>query len=442
MIDLLAARSQMAISLGFHIVFACIGMAMPFFMAVAHFKYLKTRDRLYLHLTKVWMRGVAIFFAMGAVSGTVLAFELGLLFPHFMEKAGPVIGLPFAWEGTAFFLEAIALGLYLYGWDKINQWVHWTAGLLMGLFGVASAFFVICANGWMNSPTGFQIVEGRWTDIDPISAMFNPAALQQGIHMAIAAFAATGFAVAGLHAFLLFRQPQGRLHSAALRIALLFGAVAALLQPVSGDFSSKMVAQTQPEKFAAMEALFETTRSAPLLIGGIPLESERKVILGLHIPGLLSFLTKGDFDAEVTGLSAFPPEDWPPVLVVHSAFQVMVGIGFLLAGMSLLYLFIRWKRDPVLDHPYFLILLIACTPLGFVAVEAGWVVTEVGRQPWVVYKILRVSEAVTPMPGLIVPLLLFTGLYLALTGVGAWLMARQIKAIRGLAIDAQEAGDA
>lgn len=442
MLNLLAARTQMAVSLGFHIVFACIGMAMPFFMAAAHYKYLKTLDRLYLNLTKVWMRGVAIFFAVGAVSGTVLAFELGLLFPHFMEKAGPVIGLPFAWEGTAFFLEAIALGLYLYGWNRINRWVHWCCGILMGVFGVASAFFVVCANGWMNSPAGFDVVDGQWVNIDPVAAMFNAAALQQGLHMVIAAFAATGFAVAGLHGFLLFRQRQNRFHSAALRIALLFGAVAALLQPISGDFSSKMVAEQQPEKFAAMEALFETTKGAPLLIGGIPLEEERKVILGLHIPGLLSFLAKGDFDAEVQGLGDFPKENWPPVLVVHTAFQVMVGIGFLLAGMALMGLFILWKRDSVLDHPYFLLLLIACTPLGFIAIEAGWVVTEVGRQPWVVYKILRVSETVTPMPGLTVSLLLFTGLYLALSAVGAWLMARQIKAIRGLSAEPPEGGDA
>lgn len=432
MVDLLAARSQMAISLGFHIIFACIGMAMPFFMSVAHWKYLKTRDKLYLNLTKVWMRGVAIFFAMGAVSGTALAFELGLLFPHFMEQAGPVIGLPFAWEGTAFFLEAIALGLYLYGWNRINQWIHWAAGLSMGIFGVLSALFVICANGWMNSPAGFDIVNGKWVNIDPVAAMFNPASLQQGIHMTIAAFAATGFAVAGLHAFLLFRERQDRLHAAAVRIALLFGAAAALLQPISGDLSAKMIAELQPEKFAAMESHFKTEKNASLLIGGIPIEDERKVILGLHIPGMLSFLAHGDFDSEVTGLEEFPEEDWPPVLVVHAAFQTMVGIGFLLVGLSLLYLLIRWKREHLLDHPWFLLLLVACTPLGFIAVEAGWVVTEVGRQPWVIYKVLRVSDAVTPMPGLWIPLLLFTGIYAALTAVGAWLMARQIKSVRGL----------
>jgi len=398
----------------------------------------RTRDRLYLNLTKSWMRGVAIFFAMGAVSGTALAFELGLLFPHFMEKAGPVIGLPFAWEGTAFFLEAIALALYLYGWNRLNQWVHWSAGLAMGCFGVISGLFVICANGWMNSPTGFQIREGAWVLLDPVAAMFNAAALNEGVHMTIAAFAATGFAVAGLHAFLLFWERQNRFHATALRIALTFGACAALLQPISGDFSSKGVAQRQPEKFAAMEALFETTRAAPLLIGGLPLEDERRVILGLHVPGLLSFMAHGDFDAEVTGLNAFPEDQWPPVAVVHVAFQIMVGIGFLLVVVSLFYFYVRWKRGALLDHPFFLLLLIACTPLGFVAVEAGWVVTEVGRQPWIVYHVLKVSETVTPMPGLIVPLLLFTGMYTALAFVGAWLLTRQAKAVRGLTATARE----
>ncbi len=441
MMDLLAARTQMAVSLGFHIIFACIGMTMPFLMAVAHWRWLRTRDRLYLHLTKTWMRGVAIFFAMGAVSGTVLAFELGLLFPYFMEKAGPVIGLPFAWEGTAFFLEAIALGLYLYGWDRINQWVHWAAGLSMGLFGVASAGFVLCANGWMNSPTGFRVEDGEWVDVDPVAAMFNPGALHEILHMSLAAFVATGFAVAGLHALLVLRERQKRLHRAALRIALAFGACAALLQPISGDFSSKDVARRQPEKFAAMEALFETTRGAPLLIGGIPLEKERRVILGLHLPGWLSFLAHGDFEAEVTGLDRFPENQWPPVLVVHAGFQIMVGIGFLLLAVSVLYGFLRWKRPDGIGHPLFLRLLVLCGPLGFVAVEAGWVVTEVGRQPWIVYHVMPVAGTVTPMPGLVVPLLVFSGIYAALTLVGGWLMVRQIKSLRGLTLPETEAGE-
>jgi len=289
MTDLLAARLQMAFSLGFHIIFACIGMVMPFLMAMAHWYWLKTRNKVYLSLTKSWMRGVAIFFAIGAVSGTTLAFELGLLFPKFMEHAGPIIGIAFAWEGTFFFLEAVALGMFIYGWNRINKWVHWVSGLIVGISGVFSGLFVICANGWMNYPTGFDWVNGKAENIDSIAAMFNPVAIQQGIHMIIAAFIAIGFFVAGIHAVLILKEPNNTLHKAAFRIALTFGAIAILVQPISGDLISKQVAKFQPAKFAAMESLFKTTKGAPLLIGGIPLEDREEVILGIHIPKALSF---------------------------------------------------------------------------------------------------------------------------------------------------------
>jgi len=431
MTDLLAARTQMAVSLGFHIIFACIGMAMPFFMAVAHWKWLRTRNKIYLHLTQSWMRGVAILFAIGAVSGTVLAFELGLLFPEFMKHAGPIIGLPFAWEGTAFFLEAIALGLFLYGWNRIKQWVHWASGLMVGICGVASGLFVVCANGWMNHPTGFDWVNGEAINIDPIKAMFNSAALNEGIHMTLAAFVATGFAVAGIHAFLMLKDRNNVFHAAALKIALTFGATAALLQPLSGHFSAAEIASRQPEKFAAMESLFETTRGAPLLIGGIPSEKDKTVRFAIQIPKGLSFLAHGDFNAEVLGLDAFPPDETPPVLVTHMAFQVMTGIGFYLAALSLLCLFLIIKKNPLLLHSVLLRVLAGSVPLGFIAIEAGWIVTEVGRQPWIIYRVMKVSEAVSPMPGLIIPLILITLLYVFLAFVAAWLLRRQIKAIKG-----------
>ena len=242
MTDLLAARTQMAVSLGFHIIFATIGIAMPFLMSVAHWKYLKTKEKVYLDLTKAWSRGVAIFFATGAVSGTVLSFELGLLWPKFMIHAGPVIGMPFSWEGTAFFLEAIALGIFLYGWDRLAPWVHWASGLVVGISGVLSAFFVVCANAWMNSPQGFKWIDSRAVDIDPWKAMFNPMSLPQGLHMVIAAFCATGFAVAGIHALGLLKNPRSQLHRKALVIALIIGSIAALLQPLQGDRLAKKTA--------------------------------------------------------------------------------------------------------------------------------------------------------------------------------------------------------
>jgi len=430
MIDLLAARSQMAVSLGFHIIFACIGIAMPFFMAVAHWKWLRTGQQVYLELTRAWLKGVAIFFAIGAVSGTVLSFELGLLFPKFMEVAGPIIGLPFSLEGVAFFLEAIALGFFIYGWNTINRWVHWASGVIMGIAGAVSGLIVICANGWMNSPAGFDWVDNQAINIDPFAAMLNNASLHQGIHMTIAAFAATGFAVAGIHAFLLLKNKNIPFHQAAVKIALIFGATASLLQPISGDFISRHLTEHQPEKAAAMHAQFKTQKGAPLLIGGIPLEKEKTVKFGIYIPGMLSLLAHHDFNAEVTGLDAFPEENHPPVAVVHFAFQTMVGIGIFLVGLSALYFLFVIKKPHLVFHSLYLKCLVFAIPLGFIAVQAGWVVTEVGRQPWIIYRIMKVSEAVTPMPGLIIPFLLFTGIYILLSFVAVWLLLRQIKAVK------------
>ncbi|MBU1822174.1 MAG: cytochrome ubiquinol oxidase subunit I, partial [Bacteroidetes bacterium] len=233
--DLLAARLQMALSLGFHIIFACIGMTMPVLMAFSEWRWLRTGRQEYLDLAKAWSRGVAMFFAVGAVSGTVLSFELGLLFPGFMRHAGAIIGMPFSWEGTAFFVEAIALGVFLYGWDRLNKWVHWASGVVVGISGILSGIFVVSANAWMNSPAGFTWQNGQAENIDPVAAMFNDAWLSQALHMTLAAFVATAFAVAGVHAFLLLRSPGNVFHRTAVRMALSFGAVAALLQPLSGD---------------------------------------------------------------------------------------------------------------------------------------------------------------------------------------------------------------
>jgi cytochrome d ubiquinol oxidase subunit I len=427
--DLVAARLQMAISLGFHIIFACIGMVMPFLMAFSHWKWLRTHQSVYLDLTKAWSKGVAIFFATGAVSGTVLSFELGLLWPKFMEHAGPIFGMPFSWEGTAFFLEAIAIGLFLYGWKRINKWVHWATGVFVGISGVASGIFVVAANAWMNSPSGFEWVNGQAINIDPVAAMFNDAWFSQALHMTLAAFVSTSFAVAGIHALLLLKHPKHPLHLRAMKIALTFGAITALLQPLSGDISAKDVAQRQPAKLAAMEALFHTSQPADLVIGGLPDVDKQQVDYAIHLPGLLGFLAHGDFNAEVKGLDTIPRDEWPPVVIVHLAFQVMVGAGMLLMLTGLIFLFLQWKRTHLLTHKNFLSLVALATPLGFIAVEAGWVVTEVGRQPWIMYGIMRTADSITPMNGLVYPMVTFTILYLILAILVTWLMVRQIRVL-------------
>lgn len=427
--DLLAGRLQMAVSLGFHIVFACIGMVMPFFMAAAHYRYITTKEEKYKILTKSWAKGVAIFFAVGAVSGTMLSFELGMLWPNFMLHAGPIIGMPFSLEGTAFFIEAIALGLFLYGWSYLPEKIHFTTGIIVGFSGLASGILVIAANSWMNSPAGFEWVNGEAINIDPIAAMLNDAWLSQSIHMIIAAFVATGFAVAGVHALQLLRSPRHPLHLSAMKIALAFGGIAALIQPLSGDFSAKDVAERQPAKLAAMEALFETTKDAPLIIGGIPDEETGTVNFALHIPYGLSFLAFGNLHAEVKGLNEFPKSEWPPVLITHFAFQVMVGLGTILLLISLVYFYAKWKRPHWIFSKWFLRILVVAIPFGFIAVEAGWTVTEVGRQPWIIYEVMKTSEALTTMPGLFYTFLFTTSIYLLLTVIVYWLMARQIKVV-------------
>lgn len=421
--DLLAARLTMAISLGFHIIFASISMVLPFLMVGAYRKYLKTSDKDYLHLTRFWLRGTAILFAIGAVSGTILSFELGLLWPGFMEHAGPIIGMPFSLEGAAFFIEAIAIGLFIYGWGKLPDKVHLGFGFLVGVSGVLSGVLVVSANGWMNSPSGFEYVNGAFVNIDPVKAMFNDAWLSQALHMIMAAFMATCFGVAGVHAWLLRKHPEAALHQKALKLAVVPACIAALLMPISGDFSAKSVAERQPLKLAAMEAHFHTEPYADLIVGGIPDMDDKRVDYALKIPGALSFLATGSFSEPVQGLLDFPEEEWPPVPVTHAAFQVMVGIGMVLAAFSLKLLW-DLKRSRLMSSVN-LLGLIGASPLGFIAIEAGWIVTEVGRQPWIIYNVMKTADAVTPVPNQAIVFYAVTVMYVVLSFTVIWLMKRQ-----------------
>ena len=426
MTNLLAARSLMAISLGFHIVFAAVGIAMPLLMVIAEGRWLRTRDAVCLELTRRWARGTAIMFAVGAVSGTVLSFELGLLWPFFMAYAGPIVGMPFSLEGFAFFLEAIALGVYLYGWNRVPPFAHWISGVVVAVSGAISGVFVVTANAWMNSPAGFRIVDGRPVDIDPVAAMLNPAALSQTLHMTIAAYLAVGFAAAAIHAYMLLREPGNLFHRRAFSIAFSMAAAAAVLQPLSGDLSAKHLAHYQPVKLAAMEGQFETQRGAPLRIGGWPDEKAGVTRWAIEIPGGLSFLAFSDPRAEVTGLKSVPREDRPPVAVTHLSFQIMVACGVAMLAVALMGAFLAWRRRRLPLDPGFLRLVVLCGPLGFLAIETGWTVTEVGRQPWVIYGVMRTAEAVTPMPWLAAPLIAISMLYLLLGTMVLFLLRRQV----------------
>src|SRR5512133_498864 len=335
MSDLLAARWLFGLSLAFHIVFAAVGVAMPLFMVLAEWRWRRTGSAAHLELARRWAKGTAILFAVGAVSGTVISFELGLLWPRFMAFAGPIIGMPFSLEGFAFFAEAIFLGIYLYGWGRVGPRLHLASGVVVAASGAASAFFVTLANAWMNVPAGFALRAGAPADIRPFAAMFPPGWAHEVVHVLLSSYAATGLAVAGIHAALLLRSPTSAFHRAALGIALAVGGTAALLQPLSGDFSARQVAATQPLKLAALEGQFETERGAPLRIGGLPDPETETVRFALEIPRGLSLLAFHDPDAEVKGLRAFPREVWPNTRLVHLAFQAMVGLGSLLALVSL-----------------------------------------------------------------------------------------------------------
>jgi cytochrome bd ubiquinol oxidase subunit I len=428
MSDVFAARSQMAMSLGFHIIFAVIGMGMPVLMVVAEHRWYHTRDPVFYALAQRWAKGTAILFAVGAVSGTVLSFELGLLWPTFMRLSGSVIGFPFSLEGFAFFTEAIFLGVYLYGWTRVSPRVHRAAGIIVAASGAASALFVVSANAWMNTPTGFRLEGGRVVDVDPVAAMLNPASGPEILHMLVAAYAATGLVVAGVHALLLLRHPDNRFHQRALTVALLVGAPAAAVQPLSGDISARYVARWQPSKLAAMEGQFHSQRSAPLRIGGIPDENRADVRYAIEIPSALSLLAFHDRHAIVQGLDAVPRDQWPPVTIVHIAFDVMVLLGSYMAVVSLWALVLVLRGGALAHHTRLLKAIVAAGPMGFIAIEAGWIVTEVGRQPWIVYGLLRTSDAVTPMPHLVVPFVTFTVLYCLLGVVVALLLTHQVLA--------------
>lgn len=429
MSDFLFARSQMAMSLAFHIIFAALGIGMPLLMAVAEGLYLRTKQPIYLELSKRWAKGTAILFAIGAVSGTVLSFELGLLWPKFMEFAGAIIGMPFSLEGFAFFTEAIFLGIYLYGWDRISPFQHWLAGVLVAISGAVSGIFVVTANAWMNTPAGFTLVNGQVTNVDPLAAMLNPASLHEVIHMTFAAYVATGFAVAAVHAYFFLKNRNSIFHRSALGIALAIACISIPLQLLSGDFSAKQVAKLQPAKFAAMESHFETSAGTPIVLGGIPNEATQSVDYGVEIPYLLSLLAHNDPTATVTGLDQFPRDHWPNVALVHWSFDIMVACGMAMLALAVWAAWLWWRGSlwdrSVPENRWFLWALVAAGPLGFIAIETGWMVTELGRQPWIIYNVLRTAEAVTPMPGLVTPFVTFTLVYIFLTIVLVFLLRRQ-----------------
>jgi cytochrome bd ubiquinol oxidase subunit I len=393
---LFEARQLQALSLTVHIPLVCFGIAFPVLVLFAEWRYLRTGDDLYRTLARRWSRIMLALFAVGVVTGTILSFELGLLWPVWMQDFGNVFGLGFTLEGFSFFLEAIFIGIYAYGWDRLSPRVHFLCGFPIAIAGVAGSLFVIAVNGWMNHPSGFTLVDGRATDVHPWSALFaNPMFWSEYVHMYFAAYIVCGFLLAGAYAWSLLRghahSQGGRYERTALGITLAAGSIAAPLQVIVGDWAARDVATYQPVKLAAMEGLATTTRgAAEHLLGWY---NGHAVVWGIEIPKLLSLLAFHNPSATVRGLNIVPLGDQPPVNVVRFAFQTMVGIGTLLALLGLVYLFLRFRR---LALPRLLLWgVVAAGPLSVVALIAGWITTEVGRQPWIVYDVMKVNQAVT-----------------------------------------------
>ena len=410
-----AARSLMGMSLAFHICFTALGIGLPLFLFLAEGLALRTGNQDYRGMARRWTRVAAVLFAIGAVSGTILSFEFGLLWSPFMAKWGEVFGFPFALEGFAFFTEAIFLAIYMFGRERLSARAHWLVTIPIVISSAASAFFVISANAWMNQPDGFDLVDGMITNVRPLDAMFNSAFPYEFVHGTMASYVATGFALAGVYALAMLRGDRSDYNRRALVLALAVGAVAIPLQIASGDFSARFVAEKQPEKFAAMEGQYETETGAPLRIGGWPDPTSGETKFAIEIPKFGSFLAFRDFGAEVRGLNSFPPDERPDARKVHVPFQVMVASGFYMLFVAGVFFAIALFRR-VLPLGKTMLLLVASTlPLGFVAIEAGWFVTEFGRQPWIIWHVMRVSEAATPQEGVVLLLVAFGVVYVALT---------------------------
>jgi cytochrome d ubiquinol oxidase subunit I len=420
---LLEARQMQALSFVVHIPLVCIGIAFPALVLFVEWRYLRTGDELYRTLARRWSKVLVALFAAGVVTGTILSFELGLLWPNFTATFGGVFGLGFAIEGFSFFLEAIFIGIYVYGWNRLSPRAHFLSGLPIAVAGVIGSFMVIAVNGWMNHPGGFTFENGQVVESNSAKALFaNSFFWHEFIHMYVAGFIVTGFLVAGAYAVYALRGRWGRYERTAFTVPMTAAAVAAPVQILVGDWAAREVAKDQPIKLAAMEGLGQTTKGAALHILGWYQNGE--VIWGLGIPKLLSLLAFHNINATVQGLDTVPLEDQPPVNVVRYSFQSMVFAGTFLALVAVVFLFLRWWLHRLPASLWFYRAVVLCAPLSIVALLAGWITTEVGRQPWVVYGFMRTEQAVTGASGVPVGYGALAAVYLGLVIAVIWILLR------------------
>ncbi len=425
MSHLFSARAQMGTSLAFHIIFSVLGVGLPVLLCVAEGLALRYKDPHWMRLARQWSKAFAIVFAIGAVSGVIVEFEIALLWPSFARFIGGVAGLPFAMEGFAFFLEGIFLGLYLYGWNRLSPRAHWLCSFPLWISGGASAWFIMTANSWMNSPAGFTLKNGVITNVRPFAAIANPATPYETTHMILGCYVAVGFAVAAVYAFAWLRGQRTAYNRKGLLLGLAMASIAIPLQVVSGDLNARFLETSQPAKYAAMEGLLHSGRGQPLYILGIPDQKTGQVYLAIQIPHGESLLAHFNLNSYSKGLDQIPKADQPNAIVVHLTFDLMVFCGFflLLAALLFWWFFLRGNRT-LPDKRWLLWGLVACGPLGFLAIESGWMVTEEGRQPWVIYGIMRVSDAATPSPWVNVSFAIFSLVYVVLGATLVLLLLR------------------
>lgn len=417
------ARELQAMSFAFHIPLVCFGVALPALVLFVEGLWLRTGNATYRTLARRWSKAMAVLFAIGVVTGTILSFELGLLWPQFMSTFGGVFGLAFALEGFSFFVEGIFIAIFIYGWDRLSPRQHLWAGVPIVITGATGSLTVITVNGWMNHPVGFDIArDGRVTNVHPWAALFNPNFWHEFVHMYVAGFMVVGFLVAGVYALSWLRGDRSRYVRTAMVVPLTVAALAAPVQVLVGDWAGRTVAEYQPTKLAALEGLYRTQAGASIHLGGVYVG--QRVRFGIPVPKLLSVLATHDPNARIQGLEAVPAKDRPPVNVVRFAFQAMVGIGTALAGLGLLFIVLWWRQGRLPRSRWFYRALVAAGPLSVAALLAGWVTTEVGRQPWVVYRILRTEQAVTNAGGLPWVFVAMAVVYLTLAALGVGALRR------------------
>src|SRR5262249_27123749 len=431
---LLEARQMQALSFIVHIPLVCFGIAFPAMVIFVEWLHLRTGDELYLTLAKRWSKVMIALFAVGVITGTILSFEMGLLWPNFMATFGSVFGLGFAIEGFSFFVEAIVIGICVYGWGRLSPRTHLACGIPIVITGFTGSWMVIAVNAWMNHPSGFRLQGGKAVDVHPLSALFGNSYLwHELLHMYLAGYIVTGFVVAAAYAFGRLRGRWGRYERTALAIPLTVAALAAPVQVLVGDWNGRQVATYQPTKLAAIEGLGPTTRGADEHVLGW--YTDGKVKFGISIPHGLSLLAFHSWNATVQGLDAVPADDRPPVNLERYAFQTMVGMGTLMAILGVVFLYVRVRRKRLPESVWFYRAVVLAGPAALVALIAGWMTTEIGRQPWVVYHVMRTSQAVTGAGALPVGYATLALTYVGVAIAVAWILRRLSRAPQPTAVE-------